>query len=91
VPELLGGDRVNDTTLAALQAAITEAADYYRQCIVAARCTTDTAYYAQCNGRAEATRQTTTRMAEAAGLPAPDWDAIRRAVPADGIYRAEAA
>jgi hypothetical protein len=81
---------VNDATLTALQAAIAEAADYYRQCIVAARCTMDSAYYAQCNGRAEATRQITTRMAEAAGLPVPNWEAIKRAVPADGIYRAVA-
>lgn len=81
---------MNDATLAAIQAAINEADDYYRQSIVAARCAMDGAYYAQCNGRAEATRQLATRMAEAAHLPAPDWDAIRRAVPADGIYRAEA-
>jgi hypothetical protein len=82
---------VNDTTLADIQAAINEAADFYRQCIVAARCTTNGYYYEQCNGRAEATRQVATRMAEAAHLPVPDWDAIRREVPADGIYRAEAA
>jgi len=82
---------MNDTTLADIQAAINEAATFYRQCIVAARCTTDATYYAQCNGRAEATRQTATRMAQVAHLPVPDWDAIRREVPADGIYRAEAA
>ncbi|GAA2608395.1 hypothetical protein GCM10010399_44040 [Dactylosporangium fulvum] len=78
---------MNDTTLADLQAAIAESAEEYRQQIVAARCSMGNYDYAKNNGRAEATRETTTRMAEAAGLPVPDWDAIRRAVPADGIYR----
>lgn len=70
-----------------IAATIAWAAEEYRRCIVAARCTTDSNYYATCNGRAEAYRQLTDQVAEAAGLPAPDWNAIKEAVPADGIYR----
>jgi hypothetical protein len=73
--------------LNALTAAVADAANFYRQCIVAARCCMSSEDYARNNGRAEATRQTCTRFAEAAGLAVPDWDAIREAVPADGIYR----
>jgi hypothetical protein len=73
--------------LNALAAAVADAANYYRQCIVSARCSVDGYNYEKCNGRAEATRQTCTRFAEATGLAVPDWDAIREAVPADGIYR----
>lgn len=63
------------------------AAEEYRRCIVAARATCNDDHYAKCNGRAEAYRQLADRLATAAGLPAVDWDAIKEAVPADGIYR----
>lgn len=79
---------MDETTLADFQAAIARAAEGYRQQIVAARCSTSSEDYAKNNGRAEATRQVTTDMARVVSLPCPDWDAIRRAVPADGIYRA---
>ncbi len=62
-------------------------AEEYRRCIVSARATHDGAHYDKCNGRAEAYRQLANRIAEATGMPAPDWDAIREAVPSDGIYR----
>lgn len=70
-----------------LTAALAWAGDEYRQCIVAARCTTDGVYYAQVNGRAEAYRQLADLVAEATELAAPDWEGIKRSVPADGIYR----
>jgi hypothetical protein len=73
-----------------LQAAIEWAAREYTQCIVSARVTTDGYHYEKVNGRAEAYRQLCDKVAEAAGLGAPDWDRIRREVPADGIYRARA-
>jgi hypothetical protein len=72
---------------AALAAAMEGAEQDYRQCIVAARATVDGGHYEKCNGRAEAYRQAATRLAELTGVPAPDWDQIRREVPADGIYR----
>lgn len=59
----------------------------YRRCIVAARATMDGHYYQTCNGRAEAYRQAASAIAGSLGLDAPDWDLIRREVPADGIYR----
>ena len=72
---------------AASAAAIAWAAEEYRRCIVSARATTDSYHYATCNGRAEAYRQLCTEAAEAAGVDAPDWEAIKAAVPPDGIYR----
>lgn len=74
-----------------INAALGWAEHEYRQCIVAARCTTDSTYYAQVNGRAEAYRQLADQVAHAAGVRAPDWDQIRREVPRDGIYRDEPA
>lgn len=74
-----------------INAALTWAEREYRQCIIAARCTTDSTYYATCNGRAEAYRQLADQVAHAAGVRAPDWDRVRREVPRDGIYRDEAA
>ncbi len=59
----------------------------YRQCIVAARATTASDYYATCNGRAEAYHQAAERLARLAGMSPPDFDRIRQEVPADGIYR----
>jgi hypothetical protein len=67
--------------------AIAWAAREYEQCIVSARVTTDSVHYATCNGRAEAYRQLCELVAEAAGVATPDWEAIKRSVPADGIYR----
>lgn len=72
---------------AALAEAMAGAAEDYRQCIAAARASSDPGYYEKCNGRAEAYRQAATRLAELTGVPAPDWDQIRREVPADGVYR----
>jgi hypothetical protein len=70
-----------------LKAALTWAAGEYERCIVSARCTTDSHHYEKCNGRAEAYRQLVALVAEAAGLAVPDWEAIKAAVPPDGIYR----
>jgi hypothetical protein len=75
------------TDLNALASAVADSAEYYRQCIVAACCCMSSEDYARNNGRAEATRQTCTRFAEAAGLAVPDWNAIKDAVPADGVCR----
>lgn len=72
---------------AATAAAIAWAAEKYRRCIVSARATHSGDHYAKCNGRAEAYRQLCEQVAEAAGVAAPDWNAIKEAVPADGIYR----
>jgi hypothetical protein len=72
---------------AALTAAVAWAAEEYRKCIVSARATHDSHHYAKCNGRAEAYRQLCTEVATAAGLDVPDWEAIKVAVPPDGIYR----
>lgn len=72
---------------AALAKAIDWAAKQYKQCIISARATTDGGHYEKCNGRAEAYRQLCTQVAEAAGLEVPDWEAIKVAVPPDGIYR----
>jgi hypothetical protein len=63
------------------------AENQYRQCIVSARATHDSGHYATCNGRAEAYRQLAERVAAASDLPRPDWEAIKQAVPADGVYR----
>jgi hypothetical protein len=71
----------------ALSAAVAWAAEEYRRCIVSARCTHDSDHYAKCNGRAEAYRQLCEQVCAAAGIEAPDWEAIKVAVPADGIYR----
>lgn len=73
---------------AALVTAMEGAERDYRQCIVSARATRDEGHYEKCNGRAEAYRQAATRLAELTGVMAPDWEQIRRDVPADGIYRA---
>jgi hypothetical protein len=61
----------------------------YRQRIVAARGAgpgADTDYWRWC-GQAEAIRQTIDALASRAGFDAPDWEQIKRGVPADGIYR----
>jgi hypothetical protein len=70
-----------------VQDALDWVAREYRQCIVAARCTHDHGHYERANGRAEAYRQLGTLVATAAGLPGPDWEAIKAEVPSDGIYR----
>lgn len=72
---------------AQMEAVIRWAAEEYRKCIVSARATTDGGHYEKCNGRAEAYRQLCNQVAEVAGLDAPDWNAIKVAVPPDGIYR----
>jgi hypothetical protein len=77
------------TTTNPLAGTLAWAAEEYRRCIVSARASCDGGHYEKCNGRAEAYRQLADRAAAAAGLPAPDWDAIRAAVPADGVYRSE--
>lgn len=79
----------DDEPAAKLAAAVAWAAEEYERCIVAARVTTDSHQYATCNGRAEAYRQLCVLVAEAAGIAAPDWEAIKKAVPTDGIYRPE--
>lgn len=84
VPALL--DEI-DRQMSTLHAVLMGAAEDYRQCIVAARASMSDADYQRCNGRAEAYRQAATRLAESSGLPIPDWDRIRREVPADGVYR----
>lgn len=76
-----------DRQISTLHAVLMGAAEDYRQCIVAARASMSDADYQRCNGRAEAYRQAATRLAESSGLPIPDWDRIRREVPADGVYR----
>lgn len=63
------------------------AAREYTQCIVSARASVDGGHYEKCNGRAEAYRQLTERVAAAAGVPCPDWEAIKASVPTDGVYR----
>lgn len=72
---------------AQVEGVIRWAAEEYRKCIVSARVTHDSDHYAKCNGRAEAYRQLCDQVAEVAGLDAPDWEAIKVAVPPDGIYR----
>lgn len=72
---------------AAIAGALDWAAEEYRRCIVSARATCDGGHYERANGRAEAYRQLADRVAAAADLPAPDWNAIKEAVPADGVYR----
>lgn len=84
VPALL--DEI-DRQISTLHGVLMGAAEDYRQCIVAARASMSDADYQRCNGRAEAYRQAATRLAESSGLPIPDWDRIRREVPADGVYR----
>jgi hypothetical protein len=76
-----------EAAMADLKSAITWAAKEYKQCIVSARCTVDGHHYEKVNGRAEAYRQLAVRVAAAAGVDAPDWEAIKAAVPPDGIYR----
>lgn len=76
-----------EATTTDLKAAIGWIAREYRQCIVSARCSVDGYHYEKVNGRAEAYRQLCTRVAAAAGVDAPDWEAIKVAVPPDGIYR----
>jgi hypothetical protein len=71
--------------------AIAWIAEEYRRCVVAARCTMDGTYYATCNGRAEAYRQAVEVLADLTGVTPPDFEQIRREVPADGIYRTGAA
>lgn len=66
---------------------MTWVAEQYRQCIVSARVTCDAGHYEKVNGRAEAYRQAAEHLAPLIGVEPPDWDAIRRDVPADGIYR----
>lgn len=83
--EKLQAERAQRET--AMAAAMAWAAEEYRKCIVGARVTHDSDQYATCNGRAEAYRQLCEQVAEAAGVAAPDWEAIKRAVPVDGIYR----
>lgn len=61
-------------------------AEEYRRCIVSARCTHSAVQYAQVNGRAEAYRQLASRVTQATGVPCPDWEQIKRDVPADGTY-----
>jgi folate-dependent tRNA-U54 methylase TrmFO/GidA len=87
--KLSGEDRVVGLDVAAKKIAEVSlwAAEEYRKCIVSARVTTDGHHYAQCNGRAEAYRQLCDEMTKAAGLKPVNWDAIRTAVPRDGIYR----
>lgn len=70
-----------------LDAVASWAAEQYRRCIVSARATTSGDHYAKCNGRAEAYRQLGNQLADAAGIEAPNWEAIKEAVPPDGIYR----
>lgn len=74
-----------------LQAALDWIAGEYRQCIVAARCTVDGYYYERVAGRAEAYRQASDHVTAALGIPPTDWDGIKEAVPADGIYRTQEA
>jgi hypothetical protein len=62
-------------------------AEEYRQCIASARCTYDGGHYERVNGRAEAYRQLATKISASSGIAAPNWDAIKKAVPPDGIYR----
>lgn len=84
VPALIAEvERLGAGVTAALEWVATE----YRQCIVSARVTCDGEHYARCNGRAEAYHQLADRVATAAGLAPPDWDQIRRDVPADGRRR----
>lgn len=72
---------------AQMEGVIRWAAEEYRKCIVSARCTYDGGHYEKCNGRAEAYRQLCAQVAEVAGIECPDWEAIKAAVPPDGIYR----
>jgi len=72
---------------AQIEGVIRWAAEEYRKCIVSARCTTDSGHYEKCNGRAEAYRQLCAQVAQVAGVECPDWEAIKVAVPSDGIYR----
>ena len=72
---------------AQMEGVIRWAAEEYRKCIVSARRTVDGHHYEKVNGRAEAYRQLCSQIADVTGLEAPDWDAIREAVPPDGIYR----
>lgn len=72
---------------AQLEGVLRWAAEEYRKCIVSARCTVDSGHYEKCNGRAEAYRQLANQVADATGIEAPDWEAIKVAVPPDGIYR----
>lgn len=72
---------------AQMEGVIRWATEEYRKCIVSARCTADSGHYEKCNGRAEAYRQLCAQVAAAAGLECPDWEAIKVAVPPDGIYR----
>lgn len=74
-------------TSAALRAVVDWAAEEYRQCVVSARCSVDGYHYEKVNGRAEAYRQLCAQVAKAAGVAEPDWEAIKAAVPPDGIYR----
>lgn len=73
--------------IATITSTLTWAAGQYRQCIVSARASAGAENYLTNNGRAEAYRQLADRVADAAGLPRVDWEAIKRAVPADGVYR----
>ncbi|MFI6228594.1 hypothetical protein ACIBCR_14935 [Micromonospora echinospora] len=66
------------------------APDEYRQSITAARASGSSEGYAKNNGRAEMIRVFATGLAERAGLPVADWEQIKRGIPADGVYRAEA-
>lgn len=72
---------------AEISEALNWAASEYRANVIAARCSTGGDMYLTCNGRAEAYRQLADKVADTAGLPRIDWEAIKRDVPADGIHR----
>jgi hypothetical protein len=68
---------------------ITDSADHYQQIITAARCAPpdSTSDYWRWNGQAQVLRETANELARIAGIGAPDWEGIKAAVPADGVYR----
>lgn len=78
---------MNDTTTNPIVSVLAWAANEYRRCIIAARCSGSDHSYYQNNGRAEAYRQLADRLSASANLPQTDWEAIKTALPADGIYR----
>lgn len=85
----LGKDEPSDQYRDVVLHMLALAPDEYRQCIVAARASMSDGDYAKNNGRAEMIRVFATGLAERAGLPVADWEQIKQAVPADGVYRSE--
>jgi hypothetical protein len=84
---LVDDPNVDDHVSPDIWSVLTSAATAYGKCLVSARASRTDVDYARYNGRAAAYRQLADELADAACLPRPDWETIKKSVPADGIHR----